>query len=174
MTQTFEDAGKYGKEFLDSGLESFTAVTRDAQVISSEASDYAKKVFETGSATVEKLLSAKSIEKAVEIQTAYAKQAYEGFVAEAGRINALYADMAKDAYKPFESLVAKGEIVSAKQLPPNHDSPPRPRSNRCGRPPPFVSTPAIGVHDCGNPVPAAGGHIVSTKEGLKIESRSTT
>jgi hypothetical protein len=109
MTQMFEDAGKYGQEFLDSGLESLTAVTRDAQVISSEASDYAKKVFETGSATVEKLLSAKSIEKAVEIQTAYAKQAYECFVAEASRISALYADMAKDAYKPFESLVAKAK-----------------------------------------------------------------
>ena len=48
MTQTFKDAGKYGKEFLDSGLKSFTAVTRDAQAISSEASDYSKKVFETG------------------------------------------------------------------------------------------------------------------------------
>ena len=63
MTQTFEDAGKYGKEFLDTGLESFTTMTRDAQVISSEASTYAKQVFETGVATVEKLLSAKSIDK---------------------------------------------------------------------------------------------------------------
>jgi hypothetical protein len=107
MTQTFDDAGRYGKEFLDSGLESFTAVARDAQAISSEASDYAKKVFETGAAAAQKLVSAKSIEKAVEIQTAYVKQAYEGFVAEASRISELYADMAKDAYKPFEAIVAK-------------------------------------------------------------------
>ncbi len=49
MTQTFEDAGKFGKEFLDTGLTSFTAVTRDAQAISSEASDYSKTAFETGS-----------------------------------------------------------------------------------------------------------------------------
>ncbi|MEP9388123.1 phasin family protein [Mesorhizobium sp. KR9-304] len=109
MTQTFEDAGKYGKEFLDSGLESFNAVTRDAQAMSGEASNYAKKVFETGAEAVDKLLSAKSIEKVVEIQTAYAKQAYEGFVAEATRLGALYADMAKDAYKPFESVVAKAK-----------------------------------------------------------------
>ncbi len=109
MTQTFEDAGKYGKEFLDSGLESLTAVTRDAQAISSETSDYAKKAFETGAATLQKLVSAKSIEKVVEIQTAYAKQAYEGFVAEATRITELYADMAKDAYKPFEAIVARAK-----------------------------------------------------------------
>ena len=109
MTQTFEDAGKYGKEFLDSGLESFTAVTRDAQAISERGFDYAKTVFETGAAAVEKLMSAKSIEKVVEIQTAYAKQAYEGFVAEATRISELYADMAKDAYRPFEAIVAKAK-----------------------------------------------------------------
>lgn len=109
MTQTFENAGKYGREFLDSGLESITAVTRDAQAISGEASNYAKTVFETGAAAVEKLASAKSIEKVVEIQTAYARQAYEGFVAEATKISELYADMAKHAYKPFESLVARAK-----------------------------------------------------------------
>lgn len=107
MTQTFEDAGRYGKDFLDSSLQSFTAVTRDAQAISGEASNYAKQVFETGTTAVEKLLSAKSIETVIEIQTAYAKQSYEGFVAESTRISQLYADMAKHAYRPFESLVAR-------------------------------------------------------------------
>ena len=109
MTQAFEGAGKYGKDFLDTGLESFAAVTRDAQTISVEASDYAEQVFETGPVTAEKLLSAKSIEKVIEIQTAYAKQSYEGFVAESTRISQLYANMAKDAYRPFESLVAKAK-----------------------------------------------------------------
>lgn len=109
MTQTFEDASKYGREFLDSGLESFTAVTRDAQAISDEASSYAKQVFETGTTAVENLLSAKSVEKAVEIQTAYARQAYEGFVTEATKMGQLYADLAKDAYKPFEALVSKAK-----------------------------------------------------------------
>ena len=28
MTQTFEDANKFGKEFLDSSLESFTSVSQ--------------------------------------------------------------------------------------------------------------------------------------------------
>ena len=109
MTQAFDDAGKYGRDFLESGFESIAAVTRDAQAISGEASNYAKTVFETGAEAVEKLLAAKSIEKVVEIQTDYAKQAYEGFVAEATRASGLYADMAKDACKPFESIVVKAK-----------------------------------------------------------------
>ena len=107
MTQTFEDAGKFGKEFMDTGLKSLASLSKGWQSIAVEATEYAKKSFETGSATVEKLVSAKSLEKAIEIQTDYAKTAYEGFVAEATKISELYADLFKDTYKPFESVVAK-------------------------------------------------------------------
>ena len=47
------------------------------------------------------------LEKAIEIQSEYAKSAYEGFVAGATRIGELYADLAKETYKPFETVVAK-------------------------------------------------------------------
>ena len=109
MTQTFEDAGKFGKEFMDTGLKSFASLSKGWQAIAVEATEYTKKSFETGSAAIEKLVSAKSLEKAIEIQTDYAKQAYEGFVAEATKIGELYADLSKDAYKPFESIVAKAK-----------------------------------------------------------------
>ena len=56
---------------------------------------------------MEKLLGAKSLDKAIEIQTDYAKSAYEGFVAQATKIGELYADLAKETYKPFEGYVAK-------------------------------------------------------------------
>ncbi len=107
MTPTFEDASKIGNQFLDSSLKSFATVTKSAQAISNEASAYTKKTLEAGSAAVEKLLAVDTIEKAVAVQTDYAKTAYEGFVAEATKMAELYADMAKDAYKPFESIVAK-------------------------------------------------------------------
>jgi hypothetical protein len=109
MTQTFEDASKYGKEFMDSGLKSMAALTKSAQAIAAEATDYSKKSYETGSAMLEKLFAAKSLEKAIEVQTDYAKTSYESFVAEATKISELYAEMAKEAYKPFESIVAKAK-----------------------------------------------------------------
>ena len=109
MTQTYEDFSKYGKEFADTGLKSFASLTKGAQAIATEAGEYTKKSFEAGSAAFEKLFSAKSIEKVVEIQTDYAKQSYESFVAEASKIGNLYAELAKEAYKPFESVVAKAK-----------------------------------------------------------------
>ncbi|MBL8582711.1 MAG: phasin family protein [Rhizobiaceae bacterium] len=109
MTQTFEDAGKYGKEFMDTSLKSMAALTKGAQAIAAEATDYSKKSYETGSATLEKLFAAKSLEKAIEVQTDYAKSAYESFVAEATKMSELYTEMAKEAYKPFETIVARAK-----------------------------------------------------------------
>lgn len=107
MNQSFEDAGKAGKEYVDAGLTSLAAMTKSLQTMAGEAGDYAKKSYEQGSVALEKLFAAKSLEKAFEVQMEYGKQAYEGFVAEATRISDLYADFAKDAYRPFESAFAR-------------------------------------------------------------------
>ncbi|QDZ03436.2 phasin family protein [Nitratireductor mangrovi] len=107
MMNTFEDAGKFGKEYMDTSLKSAAALSKGFQAIAAEATEYSKKQFETATAAFESLVAAKSLDKAVEVQSDYAKQAYESFVAEATKLGDLYADMAKDAYKPFESIVAK-------------------------------------------------------------------
>ena len=82
-------------------------MSKGVQTIAAETADYSKKSFEEGSATLEKLFGAKSLEKAIEIQTAYAKSAYEGFVAQATKMGELYADLAKESCKPFEAFVGK-------------------------------------------------------------------
>lgn len=112
MMQSFDEANKFGKEFVDNGLKNFAAISKSAQAIAAEATEYTKKSFETGTATFEKVMSSGSVEKAVEIQTDYARQAYEGFVAEATKLSELYADLAKVAYKPFESAISKGSKFS--------------------------------------------------------------
>lgn len=109
MVQTFEDAGKAGKEFMDAGLKNFASVSKNVQALAVEATDYSRKSFEDSAAAFEKLFSARSLEKAVEIQADYARQAYEGFVAQASRVSELYAEIAKDAYQPFETVVAKAK-----------------------------------------------------------------
>jgi hypothetical protein len=109
MAQTFEDAGKFGKEFVDTGLKSFASFSKGLQAIAAETTDYTKKSFETGSAALEKLVASKSLEKAIEVQTDYARTAYESFVAEATKIGELYAELFRDAYKPFESVAAKAK-----------------------------------------------------------------
>jgi hypothetical protein len=72
-----------------------------------EIADYSKKSFENGTAAMEKLLGAKSVDKAMEVQSNYLKSAYEDFVAEATKLSELYIDLASQAYKPFEGAAKR-------------------------------------------------------------------
>jgi|GEM_PF-151432 len=107
MIQNFEDLQKIGKENTDLAMKSFNMVSKGVQAIAVEMADYQKKSFEQGTAALEKLFGAKTLDKAIETQTEFFKTAYEGFVAESKKIGELYADLAKETYKPIEGAIAK-------------------------------------------------------------------
>jgi hypothetical protein len=109
MVKSFEDLQQVSKENVDLAMKSVGAVSKSAQAIATEIADYSKKSFEDSTATLEKLFGVKSVEKAIELQTEYAKSAYEGFVAEATKIGEMYSAMAKESYKPFETMMAKAK-----------------------------------------------------------------
>ncbi len=102
---------KFGKDGMDMAMASFGAWTKNAQAIASEFADYSKKSFEDSTAFWEKLMGAKSPEKAMEVQSEYFKSSYEDFVAQSTKISELYADLAKEAYKPFEGVLGKAPVL---------------------------------------------------------------
>ncbi len=77
------------------------------QTIANAYSDYTRKSFEETTSFVEKLTGVRSLDKAIEIQAEFARQAYETFVAESQRICELYSELAKQIFKPFAGLLPK-------------------------------------------------------------------
>ncbi len=106
-TPSFDDVQKFGRENVDLALKSFGSVSKGLQAIAVEVADYSKKSFEDGSALFEKVLGAKTIDKAIEVQSAFVKSSYEAYLARLTKIGELYADMAKETYKPIEAAFAK-------------------------------------------------------------------
>ena len=109
MVKNFEDLQQVGKENMDMALKTMGALSKSSQAIAVEVADYSKKAFEDSTAALEKLFGVKSLDKAIEVQTEFAKSAYEGFVSKASKISELYADLAKESYKPFEAMLAKAK-----------------------------------------------------------------
>jgi hypothetical protein len=107
MTNGFEDFQKYGKENVDVALKSVDAVSKGFQALASEAADYSKQSFATGSAALEKLLAATSLDQAVEVQSGYLRSAYQNYVGQVTKFGEIVADMAKNAYKPYEGTIAR-------------------------------------------------------------------
>jgi hypothetical protein len=98
------------KENMDAAMKSFGVMSKGFQAV--ELANYSKEALDNHVATTERLMGAKSLEKAFEMQTEYVKTAYESFVAHATKIGELHADLAKELYKPIEGVIGKKPFAS--------------------------------------------------------------
>ncbi len=105
MIKSFEEFQAFGKEGLEAYVNSATAVTKGMQTIATEAVDFSRKSFEQNAAAFEKVVAAKSIDKALEVQQGFAKDMFEAYVGQLNKFGELYANTAKEAYKPFEGKI---------------------------------------------------------------------
>jgi hypothetical protein len=96
-----------GKEQIDAADALTSSFPGGFQAIATAYGDYTKKSFEYTKSFVEKLSGVKSFDQAVQIQTEFAKSAFETFVAESQKIGAMYGDLAKQSCKPFGGFSAK-------------------------------------------------------------------
>jgi hypothetical protein len=101
-----ENQNDFNNNFANQqGLESLVSMTtmsagfpQGLRAIASAYGDYTKKSFEDTKSYVEKLSGVRSIDKAIEVQTEFARSAYETFVQESQKIAGLYSDLAKQTY----------------------------------------------------------------------------
>jgi len=105
MIKNFEDFQKIGQYNVDAAMKAIGEWNKGWQAIAAEMTDFTKRSFEEGTATMEKLFAAKSVEQAIEIQTGYARRAYDEYMHQMSKIGGLYAELAKEAYKPVEKAL---------------------------------------------------------------------
>ena len=106
-TVKLDDMQRTNNVNVDAAMRSFEGPTKATLAIATEIADYTKRSFEDGTKTMENLLGAKSLDKAFEVQTEYAKAAYESYVSEVTKLGELYSDLAREAFKPYQSFVAR-------------------------------------------------------------------
>ena len=108
----FDEFQKFAKGQIEAASTAAASLAKGFQTIAAETTDYSKKSLEANSAYVEKLLGAKSLDDAIQTQSEYAKSAYEGFVTQATKIGEIYTNLAKEAFKPVESMIAKVQAAA--------------------------------------------------------------
>ncbi len=110
----YEDVTKMTQQTMDNTLKSVSVMTKGLQQIATETSDYAKRAYEQQSSMFGKLASAKTLDKSMEVQTAFAKTAYQEWMSQATRMGEIYTDLAKEACKPFEDTMASAGAMGEK------------------------------------------------------------
>jgi hypothetical protein len=77
------------------------------QTVAQAYGDYTRKSWQASRFLVERLITVRTFDEAIEIQGEFAKQAYANFVTQSERICELYGELAKQFFRPFEKFATE-------------------------------------------------------------------
>ncbi|WP_061936281.1 phasin family protein [Aureimonas sp. AU22] len=105
----YVEANKVGKDNMDNALRSMSAVTKGFQQIATETTEFTKKSVEQSAQMFERLAQVRTLDKAIELQSEYARSAYEAWMSQATKMGEIYQEIAREAYRPLESSVQQNQ-----------------------------------------------------------------
>jgi phasin family protein len=112
MSRGFEDVTQFGQENVEALVASGKVVAKAAEEINAEVMAYSKKAYEDAMAASKEMAQARSVTEFFEKNTAFAKSSFEGWVAQATRVNEMYSQAAKEAFAPINArFTAATEMV---------------------------------------------------------------
>jgi phasin family protein len=98
-TTAGEEYQKAAAKGLEVASRSAAEINKGFQSIAAELTDYSKRTLEDLFQTWDELLRARSAGDVIEVQTRYAKKAYETHMSKMSRLAKLYADLTRNASK---------------------------------------------------------------------------
>ena len=102
-----DDFQKIGQNNYDAMFRSYGEMNKGCQAVFANWAEFSKRSFEDATRTWEKLIAVKSLDQAYEIQTNYAKNAYDNWMAEMSKLGEMYSSIVRDAYTPVEKTMEK-------------------------------------------------------------------
>ena len=99
------DINAQSKSNLEAVVASVTAATKGAETLGAETLAYSKKSVEDHVAAAKSLSSARSVQEAVELQTAWAKSSMEAYMAQVNKASEIVAASVKESMTPLNARV---------------------------------------------------------------------
>ena len=104
----------YGKDTAEAYMKSATVAGKGIESINSELYSYSKESIEESIAAGKAILGSKSIHEAFELQTDFAKSAFEAYVGQLTKFSELFTSTTKDTFAPLQGRVqAWVEVVQS-------------------------------------------------------------
>jgi phasin family protein len=109
---SFEKAAKsydqfvgYGKETVEAYGKAASAAGKGAETLHNEFYAYSKQSIEESIAAAKALMGTKSVQEAFELQSDYAKSAFDAYVSEVAKLSGIFVSAAKEAFEPLQGRV---------------------------------------------------------------------
>jgi phasin family protein len=95
----------YGKDTVGAYVKSANAAGKGAEILHNELYTYSKQSMEDSIAAAKALLGAKSVHEAFELQSDFAKTAFEAYVGEVTKFSEIFVAATKEALEPLQGRV---------------------------------------------------------------------
>jgi phasin family protein len=105
LKSNFEKAVKGYDQLLGFSKETVEAYVKGAETLHNEIYAYSKQSIEDSISAAKAVMASKSAHEAFELQTDFAKSAFEGYVSELTKISELFAATSKETLAPIQGRV---------------------------------------------------------------------
>jgi phasin family protein len=101
----YEQFVAFGKDTAEAVLKSANVAGKGIETINTTVFTYSRQSIEDGFAATKAMLASKTVQDFIEIQTGFAKTAFETYVAEWNKLRDMAMDTAKAASEPIQARV---------------------------------------------------------------------
>ncbi|MEH6402756.1 MAG: phasin family protein [Sneathiella sp.] len=105
-TKTLGENKFYDNESAESLLKAGSAAVEKTETLGAEIVDFSTSQVADYFAAARSVLAADDVQKAVELQTTYARSSVEGYVTEVSKLNTMIFDATKTMFEPFGASFA--------------------------------------------------------------------
>ena len=105
-TKSYEQLMAFGKDTAEALLKAANTTGKGIETINTEVFSYSRQSVEEGIAATKAVLASKTLQEVIEIQSDYAKTAFETYVAELTKLRDLAINTTKAATAPIQARVA--------------------------------------------------------------------
>ena len=95
----------YGKETVEAYVKSAEVAGKGAEKLHNEIYAFSKKSVEESITATKALMASKSAHEVFELQTGFAKSAFEQYVAQVTKLSEIYTASTKQAFAPLQGRV---------------------------------------------------------------------
>lgn len=105
-TKLVEELNEFNKGNLEAVVESTKVAAKGAEALGQQAADTARKNYEKATAAMKSFASVKSPTELFQLQSEYARSAFDSFVAESSKNTEAFLKLAGDVFQPLSNRIA--------------------------------------------------------------------
>jgi len=103
--KSYDQVFAYGKETVEACLKSANVAGKGAETLHNEIYTFSKQAIEDQIAATKALMATKSAHEAFELQTDFARTAFDAYVGEISKLGEIFASTTREAFEPLQGRV---------------------------------------------------------------------